>query len=102
MLDAPAEQIVDSTPMLDAAATQDTVRLVRHGSRVLIDAVAAADEQAGRVLVDGLEFDYERPSEKPDRQRRAKAERERILTAGGAGRRAGVPRGRADRRAVGR
>jgi transposase len=31
LLDAPAEQIVDSTPMLGAAATQDTVRLVRSG-----------------------------------------------------------------------
>ncbi len=39
MLDAPAEQIVDSTPMLGAAATQDTVRLVRHGVKKLIDAV---------------------------------------------------------------
>nr|MBA3407553.1 transposase [Solirubrobacterales bacterium] len=31
MLDGPVEQIIDSTPMLGAAATQDTVRLVRHG-----------------------------------------------------------------------
>jgi hypothetical protein len=37
MLDAPAEQIVDSTPMLGAAATEDTVRLVRHGVRKLIE-----------------------------------------------------------------
>ncbi len=44
MLDAPAEQIVDSTPMLGAAATQETGRLVRHGVRKLIDAVAAVDE----------------------------------------------------------
>ena len=47
MLDAPAEQIVDSTPMLGAAATQDMVRLVRDGVKKLIDAVAAVDEQAG-------------------------------------------------------
>ena len=80
MLDAPAEQIVDSTPMLGAAATQDTVRLVRHGVRKLIDAVAAVDEQAGGELVDGLEFDYEDPSEKPDCRWRIKAERERMLT----------------------
>lgn len=33
MLDGPVEQIIDSTPMLGAAATQDTVRLVRHGVR---------------------------------------------------------------------
>jgi hypothetical protein len=80
MLDAPAEQIVDSTPMLGAAATQDTVRLVRHGVRKLIDAVAAVDQEAGRVLVDGLEFDYQRPGEKPDCRWREKAERTRMLT----------------------
>src|SRR5438270_863631 len=80
MLDAPAEQIVDSTPMLGAAATQDTVRLVRHGVKKLIDAVAAVDEPAARSLVDGLEFDYEDPSEKPDCRWRVKAERERMLT----------------------
>jgi transposase len=80
MLDAPAEQIVDSTPMLGAAATQDTVRLVRYGVKKLIDALAALDEQAGRVLADGLEFDYEKPSEKPDCRWRIKAERERMLT----------------------
>ena len=33
MLDAPAEQIVDSTPMLGAAATQDTVRSCAPVSR---------------------------------------------------------------------
>ena len=43
MLDAPAEQIVDSTPMLGAAATQDTVRLVRAGVRKLLDAVVGVD-----------------------------------------------------------
>src|SRR5438552_14784867 len=64
MLDAPAEQIVDSTPMLGAAATQDTVRLVRHGVKQLIDAVAAVDEPAGQSLRDGLEFDYGKPQEK--------------------------------------
>ena len=80
MLDAPAEQIVDSTPMLGAAATQDTVRLVRHGVKKLIDAVATVDEQAARTLQDGLEFDYEKPSEKPDCRWRIKAERERMLT----------------------
>jgi transposase len=80
MLDAPAEQIVDSTPMLGAAATQDTVRLVRSGVRKLIDAVAVADEEAGRALDDGLEFDYSRPAEKPDCRWREKAERERMLT----------------------
>jgi transposase len=80
MLDAPAEQIVDSTPMLGAAATQDTVRLVRHGVKQLIDAVAAVDAQAGDTLDRGLEFGYERPNEKPDCRWRIKAERERMLT----------------------
>jgi hypothetical protein len=80
MLEGTAEQIIDSTPMLGAAATQDTVRLVRHGVRKLIDAVTAADGDAGRRLDGGLEFDYERPGEKPDCRWREKAERERMLT----------------------
>lgn len=80
MLEGTAEQIIDSTPMLGAAATQDTVRLVRHGVRKLLDAVAAVDEDAAGRLDDGLEFDYERPAEKPDCRWREKAERERMLT----------------------
>jgi len=80
MLDGTAEQIIDSTPMLGAAATQDTVRLVRYGVRKLIDAVTTADERAGKALDDGLEFDYERPGDKPDCRWREKSERERMLT----------------------
>jgi hypothetical protein len=80
MLDGAAEQIIDSTPMLGAAATQDTVRLVRGGVGKLLDAVAAVDQAAGRVLDDALMFDYERPAEKPDCRWREKAERERMLT----------------------
>jgi hypothetical protein len=80
MLDGTAEQIIDSTPMLGAAATQDTVRLVRHGVRKLIDAVKGADHAVGERLDDGLQFDYERPGEKPDCRWREKAERERMLT----------------------
>jgi transposase len=80
LLDAPAEQIVDSTPMLGAAATQDTVRLVRSGVRKLIDSVRVADRDAGEILDDSLEFDYQRPAEKPDCRWREKAERERMLT----------------------
>jgi hypothetical protein len=80
MLDGPVEQIVDSTPMLGAAATQDTVRLVRSGVRKLIDAVATADGEAAVALDRGLEFDYAKPSEKPDCRWRIKAERERMLT----------------------
>jgi hypothetical protein len=80
MLEGTAEQIIDSTPMLGAAATQDTVRLVRHGVRKLLVAVAAVDEDAADRLADGLEFDYERPGEKPDCRWREKTERERMLT----------------------
>jgi hypothetical protein len=80
MLDAPVEQIVDSTPMLGAAATQDTVRLVRHGVKQLIDAVTATEKEAGAVLNRGLQFDYQRPSEKPECRWRIRAGRERMLT----------------------
>ena len=80
MLDGTVEQIIDSTPMLGAAATQDTVTLVRHGVRKLIDAVSALDGDLGERLGDGLEFDYQRPGEKPDCRWREKAERERMLT----------------------
>ena len=80
LLDAPAEQIVDSTPMLGAAATQDTVRLVRSGVKKLIDAVAARDGETARRLGEGLEFDYSRPADKPDCRWRERAERERMLT----------------------
>lgn len=80
LLDGSVEQIIDSTPMLGAAATQDTVGLVRHGVARLLGAVAAADERAAERLDGGLEFDYERPGEKPDCRWREKAERERMLT----------------------
>jgi hypothetical protein len=80
MIDGPVEQIIDSTPMLGAAATQDTVRLVRHGVRKLLDAVMALDEPAAGQLERALEFDYERPAEKPDCRWRERAERERMLT----------------------
>jgi transposase len=80
LLDGTAEQIIDSTPMLGAAATQDTVRLVRHGVKKLLDAVAALDAEAGRRLDDGLAFDYARPGDKPDCRWREKAARERMLT----------------------
>jgi transposase len=80
LVDAPAEQIVDSTPMLGAAATQDTVRLVRSGVRKLIDAVRAIDQDAAAILDASLAFDYQKPNEKPDCRWRVKAERERMLT----------------------
>ena len=66
MLDGPVEQIIDSTPMLGAAATQDTVRLVRHGVRKLLDAVAAVDcDGVGRTGSARFEFDYQRPARSP-------------------------------------
>jgi transposase len=80
MLDGPVEQIIDSTPMLGAAATQDTVRLVRHGVRKLLDAVVAVDRDAAGQLDRALEFDYARPSDKPDCRWRQRAERERMLS----------------------
>jgi transposase len=80
LLDGPVEQIVDSTPMLGAAATQDTVRLVRHGVRRLLDAVADADPTAAGVLERALEFDYGHPAQKPDCRWRERSERERMLT----------------------
>ncbi len=66
--------------MLAAAATQDTVRLIRHRVKKLIDAVTAVDQDAGERLGDGLAFDYTKPNEKPDARWRVKAERERMLT----------------------
>ena len=80
MLDGSAEQFIDSTAILGAAATQDTVRLIRHGVKKLIDAVGAADRSAGEQLDRGLEFDYARPGEKLDCRWREKAEGERMLT----------------------
>lgn len=75
-----AEQIIDSTPMLGAAATQDTVRLVRSGVARLIGAVADADAQAAEALRGGLEFDYTRPRQKPECDWRRKAAREAMLS----------------------
>lgn len=80
MLDGSVEQIIDSTPMLGAAATQDTVRLVRHGVKKLLDAVGAVDRHAVGALDRALAFSYQRPAEKPDCRWREKAERDRMLT----------------------
>ncbi|HET6689708.1 MAG TPA: transposase, partial [Miltoncostaeaceae bacterium] len=80
LMEGSAEQILDSTPMLGAAATQDTVRLVRSGVAKLIGAVAGADAQAAQALGSGLEFDYARPRQKPECDWRRKAAREAMLT----------------------
>src|SRR3954464_4065131 len=78
LLTGPVEQIIDSTPMLGAAATHDTVRLVRHGVKKLLAALGSVDQPAACELERGLEFDYTRPGEKPDCRWREKAERERM------------------------
>src|SRR6266498_3719570 len=59
------EQILDSTPMLGAAAVQDTATLVRCAVRRLLDAVKGADSRAATELRRGLRFDYSRPRVKP-------------------------------------
>src|ERR687896_1136054 len=88
LLSGPAEQILDSTPMLGAAAVQDTATLVRSGVRKLIDAVKAADGRAAEELTSRLRpeeltsrlrFDYSRPREKPAGDWRDKAAREALL-----------------------
>jgi transposase len=79
LLSGPAEQILDSTPMLGAAAVQDTATLVRSGVRKLLDAVKAADGRAAEELTSGLCFDYSRPREKPAGDWPDKAAREALL-----------------------
>lgn len=80
LVEEAVEQVVDSTPMLGAAASQDTVTLVRSGVRKLLDAVAGEDAQAAAVLERNLEFDYARPRQKPDCEWRSKPAREQLLT----------------------
>jgi transposase len=50
LLEGTAEQIIDSTPMLGAAAARDTVRLVRHGVRKLL----ARSRPSMRMLLTAL------------------------------------------------
>ena len=73
LISGATEQILDSTPMLGAAAVQDTATLVRSGVRKLIDAVRAADPESADELCLGLRFDYSEPRRKPagDWQERA-------------------------------
>jgi Transposase DDE domain len=61
-----AEQILDSTPMLGAAAVQDTGVLVRAAARKLLDAVSATDRRAAKELRSVLGFNYSRPRVKPE------------------------------------
>jgi transposase len=80
LMEGEVEQIVDSTPMLGAAATQDTVRLVRSGVAKLVGAIRAHDGDAADELAAGLEFDYAEPNRKPDCDWRSKSERDAMLT----------------------
>ncbi len=66
LISGQVEQILDSTPMLGAAAVQDTATLVRSAVRKLLDAVKAADSQAAKRLRRGLRCDYSRPRVKPE------------------------------------
>jgi transposase len=80
LLEQAVEQVVDSTPMLGAAATQDTVTLVRSGVRKLLDAVSGEDAEAASRLERNLAFDYAKPGLKPDCEWRSKPAREALLT----------------------
>ena len=66
LLEGQCEQIVHLTPMLGAAAVQDTAVLVRTAVGKLIDAVAAAGPHAAGALRDTLRFEYACPRDKPD------------------------------------
>jgi transposase len=79
LIEGEAEQIVDSTPMLGAAAVQDTATLVRSGVRKLLDVVEATDPEAAEELASGLRFDYSRPREKPSGDWEDRAPREELL-----------------------
>jgi hypothetical protein len=80
LMEGSVEQIVDSTPMFGAAATQDTVTPVRSCVAKLLAAVRGADEEAASTLEAGLAFDYRKPRQKPDCDWRDKGEREALLT----------------------
>ncbi len=79
LLSGPAEQILDSTPMLGAAAAQETATLVRSGTKKLIDAVKATETEAAEELEAGLRFDYSEPRRKPAGDWRDKAARMQLL-----------------------
>jgi transposase len=82
LLDGSVEQIVDSTPMLGAAAVQDTAVLVRAAVRKLIDAVRATDKEAAGELRRGLRCDYSKPRVKPKGDWQDPDARMQLLTEG--------------------
>src|SRR5439155_1353539 len=79
LISGQVEQILDSTPMLGAAAVQDTVTLVRSAVRKLLDAVKAADSRAARELRRALRFDYARPRLRPEGDWQDRAARLELL-----------------------
>ena len=79
LISGQTEQILDSTPMLGAAAVQDTATLVRSGVRKLLDAVGVADPDAADGLAAGLRFDYKEPRRKPAGDWQDKSERMALL-----------------------
>lgn len=79
LLSGPAEQILDSTPMLGAAAVQDTAVLVRAAVRRLLDAAGAVDERAAGEIRSALRFDYSRPRMKPEGDWQDREARRRLL-----------------------
>ena len=79
LLQGSAEQIVDSTPMLGAAAVQDTAVLVRAAVRKLLDAVDGTDKDVAGELRSGLQFDYSKPRVKPEGDWQEKDSRTRLL-----------------------
>lgn len=80
LISGKTEQILDSTPMLGAAAVQDTVTLVRTAVRKLIDAVDRAEKKAASELRSALGFDYSRPRERPGCDWRDRDARTRLLS----------------------
>lgn len=79
LIEGQTEQILDSTPMLGAAAVKDTISLVRSGVRKLLDAVGSADALAAGELEQALRFDYARPRQRPAGNWQDKASREALL-----------------------
>jgi transposase len=79
LLSGPTEQILDSTPMLGAAAVQDTAVLVRAAARKLLDAVNAVEEEAADEIGSALRFDYSRLRVKPEGDWQDREARMRLL-----------------------
>ena len=99
LLSGPAEQILDSTPMLGAAAVQDTATIVRSAVRKLIDAVKATDPEAGRRARRGAAFRLPKAAREAGGRLAGQGRADGAPGRGGARRRAGAAGGRAAQRA---